>query len=103
MQTKPSRFIFSISTGSKEGLPFYAFFLEKIIYAKSMANMVSKMKEVVMKEYNSTYTEVEDLVLSEVTFAKPEKSSKPTPKSLIQQLMNMSDEEKELLKNLLNK
>jgi len=98
-----SRFLFSVSTGSKEGLPFYAFFLNKSVYGKSMNDMVGKMKSIAQEEYKSTYEEIKELVISEVTFVVKEKKSKKGQSSLVEQIMNMTAEEKELLKQILNK
>jgi hypothetical protein len=103
MANKNSKFLFSITTSNKDGLPFYAFFLNRSIYTKSMSDMISKMKDIAQDEFKSTYAEIKELVISEVTFVAKEKKSKKSQTSLVQQIMNMTAEEKELLKQILNK
>jgi hypothetical protein len=103
LKNESSKFLFSITTSNKDGLPFYAFFLGNSIYTKSMNDMVSKMKGMAQDEFKSTYGEIKELVLSEVTFVAKEKKSKKGQNSLVQQIMSMTQEEKELLKQILNK
>jgi hypothetical protein len=103
LKNENSKFLFSITTSNKDGLPFYAFFLGNSIYTKSMNDMVSKMKGMAQDEFKSTYGEIKELVLSEVTFVAKEKKSKKGQNSLVQQIMSMTAEEKELLKQILNK
>jgi hypothetical protein len=103
LKNESSKFLFSITTSNKDGLPFYAFFLGNSIYTKSMNDMVSKMKGMAQDEFKSTYGEIKELVLSEVTFVAKEKKIKKGQNSLVQQIMSMTQEEKELLKQILNK
>ena len=103
LKNKNSKFLFSITSNNKDSLPFYAFFLGKSVFAKSMTDMITKMKNVAQEEFKSTYAEIKELVISEVTFMVNEKKSKKSQSSLVQQIMNMTAEEKELLKQILNK
>jgi chromosomal replication initiation ATPase DnaA len=68
-----------------------------------MSDMISKMKDIAQDEFKSTYAEIKELVISEVTFVAKEKKSKKGQSSLVQQIMSMTAEEKELLKQILNK
>jgi hypothetical protein len=103
LKNENSKFLFSITTSNKDGLPFYAFFLGNSIYTKSMSDMITKMKYLAQEEFKSTYAEIKELVISEVIFVAKEKKSKKSQTSLVQQIMNMTAEEKELLKQILNK